>query len=1092
MRKRACVHAVLAIFLGVGLAACGSRQPETDLAPVTATSSPVANASVAGQVVDEFHGFLRFEHLGLEDGLSQSSVNTILQDQQGFLWFGTQDGLDRYDGYTFKVYRPDLNDPNSLSDRWITKLIQDTSGDIWIGTRLGGLNQFDPRTNTFTHFVHDPGDLTSISSDNIFSLLQDSSGNLWIGTEKGLDLYDPQNRTFSHFRHYLPNPEDPNSQISAEVNVIYQDAAGTIWLGTNNGLESFNSTNQLFRTYARDPNTKAIPGSYAVFSIDAAADGGIWVGSNTGLAHFDPVSSQFTQFFPSPSSSGTRVDTNVTAVFDDLTGTVWAGTDEGLIRLDSLTLKTTFYRHNAAILDSLASDRVLSIFCDRGGVLWIGTNGGGVDKYDRGRDKFYYYRNDPGDPNSLSNNNVLHIFIDPSEIAWIGTDGGGLNRFDPVAERFTHYLHDPDNPDSLNSNTVWSVYRDQYGTLWVGTEAGLDQFDEKTGKFLHHVHDSQNPSSVAGNKVVTIGEDRKGLLWIGSNAGLDRFDRLSGAFFHYRSTNDIDQVTQDQVVTFYEDGNSNFWVGTFNKGLYRIDWKTNRYYYYQYNSQLSGSLSNNSVMDITQDRDGNIWVATAGGGLDKYLPATDSFKIYTEADGLPNAVLYSVVEDASGSLWLSTNFGLSRFDPRNEIFRNFSVSDGLQSNEFDRGAYAIGQNGAIYFGGVNGLNVFFADRIQDNKYTPPLVLDSITQDGVPIQAQLLKNGSRSISLNWPKNSFEFELAALSYAEPGKNQYAYMLENFETSWNIIGTNRTGRYTNLPSGTYALKVKASNNDGVWSEPVTAMDITIVPPFWQTWWFRGLAAGLLVLFVFGGYQIRTKSIQHRNQQLERLVQERTREIEILFEKTKELAVIEERNRLARDLHDSAKQKAFAALAQLGTANGTVTHNLAVGKEHIKEAENLVYEVIQELTFLIQEMYPLALKEKGLINSLREYIFEWENRTDIRINFRILDETRLPINIEQALYRIVQESLANVARHSHATRADLSVDYRESDVTVVIADNGCGFDPSSKSSGIGLRLIRERAESIGGQVTIESLAGSGTKIMIRVPHPTDPDSGG
>jgi signal transduction histidine kinase/ligand-binding sensor domain-containing protein len=1082
MRKKACVNALAVILLGFVLIACGRKLPGSLPAPIPAATSPVVQTTTTNPVAEELHGYFRFDHLSLEDGLSQSSVNTILQDQQGFMWFGTQDGLDRYDGYTFKIFRPDLNDPNSLSDRWITKLYQDRDGIIWIGTRLGGLNKLDPNTNIFTHFEHDPKDLKSISSNQVTSVIQDSSGALWIGTNAGLDQFDPASGIFTHYQHYRPNSEDSNNQTSPEVKTLHQDTTGVIWLGTNNGLESFDPANQLFRTYPREPNKNLE--SDIVLTIVAATDGGMWVGTNNGLAYFDPIKKQYKQYLSAFEISGEITYSGINAVYDDQAGTVWVGMENGLISLDGQTGKTTSYHHNAAIPDSLSSDIILSIFKDRGGELWIGTYGAGINKHDRGWDKFAYYRNDPRSPTSLSNNMVLTIFVEPSGVAWIGTDGGGLNRFDPGTEIFTHYLHNSANPDSLNSNSVWSVYRDHLGTLWVGTEAGLDQFDEKTGQFIHRFHNSLDPASIAGYMVVAIGEDREGSLWIGTQAGLDRFDRKLNKFIHYRSNDDINGVMQDQVVTFFEDRNLNFWVGTFNKGLFRVNRETNKYTFYQNDPDNPDSLSSNSVMDIAEDGDGNLWVATAGGGLNRYLPASDSFKAYTEKDGLPNSVVYSVVQDDAGKLWLSTNFGISRFDPRNETCRNFTVDDGLQSNEFNMGAYAVGRDGAIFMGGINGLNTFFPSHIQDNTFIPPVVMTSITQDRQPIQIQSAPEVTRTITLNWPKNSFEFEMAALSFAEPGKNQYAYMLENFDETWNIIGTDRTGSYTNLRGGTYTLKVKAANNDGIWSQAATAMNITIVPPFWQTWWFRGGMVGLLALLVLGGFQIRTKSIQHRNQQLEKMVQERTHEIEVLFEKTKELAVIEERNRLARDLHDSAKQKAFAALAQLGTAVSTVPHNLSQGQKHIKEAENLVSDVIQELTFLIQEMYPLALKEKGLINSLREYVFEWENRTDIRCNVRILGEIRLPIKAEQALYRIVQESLANIARHSHATQVELSVDYHDSDVTLTITDDGCGFDPVTKSSGIGLRLIRERAESVGGQATIESLVNCGTKVIVRVPR--------
>jgi signal transduction histidine kinase len=469
--------------------------------------------------------------------------------------------------------------------------------------------------------------------------------------------------------------------------------------------------------------------------------------------------------------------------------------------------------------------------------------------------------------------------------------------------------------------------------------------------------------------------------------------------------------------------------------------------------------------------------------LNKFDPETDSFTALTERQGLPNNFIYCIIPDEQGNLWLTTNFGLSRFDPRTEIFENYTTSDGLQSNEFNSGACARSANGNIYVGGTLGINLFNPSKIRASSYIPPIALTSLTQNEKTVQITISVESIQEVVLKWPKNSFEFEFTSLSFADPQKNQYAYMLEGLDTNWNDIGNKHEGRYTNLPGGEYNLRLKGSNNDGVWNETGATIKITVIPPFWQTWWFYTFAGLMAIVSIWGGYRLRIHGIESHRHELEREVQERTREIERLFEQTKELAIIEERNRLARDLHDSAKQKAFAALAQIGTAGGIIQNNPKAAHEHLNEAENLVYDVIQELTFLIQEMYPLALKEKGLATSIREYLYEWENRTDIPVNAQIKGEQRLPLKMEQAIYRISQESLANVARHSHATRVEVIMDYGKDAICLSISDNGRGFDPKQKPNGIGLRSIRERAESIGGQVTIESTIGKGTCVNVTIP---------
>jgi signal transduction histidine kinase len=679
-------------------------------------------------------------------------------------------------------------------------------------------------------------------------------------------------------------------------------------------------------------------------------------------------------------------------------------------------------------------------------------------------------------------------------------------------------------------------------------------------------------------------------------------------------------------------------------GLNRFDPKTRSFTRFQNRPGDVKSLSNDSILSIYQSKDGTIWVGT-GGGLNRYDFMTNTFTSYTERDGLPNNVIHGILEDTENNLWLSTNYGLSHFDPRLDIFRNYTVSDGLQSNEFSSNAHSLSTRGEMFFGGINGFNSFNPMKLTYDEYVPPVVLTSLTQNGEPLDTKVRAESLNEITLYWPQNSFEFEFAALSYGQPNKNQYAYRLENFENEWNAIGTKHSSRYTNLPAGEYTLLIKGSNSDGVWNDSPLRIKVTVVPPVWQTMWFR-IVLGLGVASVIAaGYRLRLAAIQRRNRELEQVVQQRTSElkkrntemealyqadekilrtvslnqvfqtlvtvaVEILnadcsivlawdeevtrvvprvssgfskktldvmkfskgegivgkvlatgqpiiveklnpkdlrpdvraaileegiqsfvhlpikvdekviavfnvgftrpnainddivrlytalvqraslsianmelFEQTKDLAVMEERNRLARDLHDSAKQKAFAALAQLGTVNGMLKINVNGIKPHITEAETLVYEVIQELTFLIQEIYPIALQEKGLATTLREYIFEWENRNDIAANLSVRDERPLPLETEQAIYRVIQEALANVSRHSHAKRVDVSLVYSGSSLQVVIADNGCGFDLNQKAKGMGFRSMRERLGSIRGTIQTQSATGQGTRVIVQVP---------
>jgi len=1188
---------------------------------------------------------IRFEQFSLEEGLSQSSVNVILQDRLGFLWFGTQDGLNRYDGYSFKIYKPDVDDPNSLSDRWVTSLTEDRFGYLWIGTRLGGLNRYNPVTGKFKHFTHDNTDVESLGNNQISTLLADEEG-LWIGTDFGLDFYNYETEKFSHYR---ASSDDPFSLSSNLVSTIFKDSSSTLWVGTKNaGVNIYNENKNSFQAFKYSEDVATSLSNNRVFSIAEGKSGTLWVGTANGINRFEVAGKYFTRFNNSEDDPDSLAGNSVDTIYKDRSGGLWIGTNNGLDRLNEIDGKFTHYQNQVGVSNTLSNNSINSIYEDNSNVLWVGTEGGGVDKYNRQQDKFIYYRHNPDDPNSLSGNLIFPITVDAKGIVWIGTNRG-LDRFDPAANQFTHFQHDITNEHSLGSDDVIALHMDHKGVLWVGMIQGLDQLDPITGIFTHIQLDALNPNSISNTPIYAIYEDPAGNIWLGSGRGLYVYNDLDKSFTPYE-TEQIDSsgFAGDQIDVIFEDNKHNYWVGSLNDGLKRIDPHKDGIIQYKYDADDITSIGNDSITSITQDKNGTLWVGTFGGGLNRYNPETDSFTRFTEKNGLPNDVIYGMLEDDSSNLWISTNFGLSRFNTKSMAFRNFTASDGLQSNEFNQNAFAKDQKGKLYFGGINGLNIFLPKEIKDFPQPPNLALTSITLDGAPLNSNRTTEYLQEITLAWPQNSFEFEFAALAYGQPAKNQYSYILKGFDTDWQNIGSQRNGRYTNLPGGSYTLILRGSNSDGIWNEQGQSIKVTIIPPFWETWWFRSLFLLILGAAITRGYRWRVKSIERRSHELENIVQKRTSDLQKrtdeiealyeaderilrnvtlhqtfqtlvdvstsilkadrsvvfawndeqqkimplvshgflsetlyalnfeggegmvgkammtgspvivsdldlkslrgdiqtvirneniqsfahfpivldgktiavfnvaytrpnalnedairlftalvnraslsianmeLFEQTKDLAVVEERNRLARDLHDSAKQKAFAALAQLGTANGILKTRPEAVKSHLKEAETLVSEVIQELTFLIQEIYPIALQEKGLPITLREYVFEWENRNDTEVKLTVRNERSLPLETEQAIYRIIQEALANVARHSRAKRVEVSLVYEMDSLQALIADDGCGFDMEQRANGMGFRSMRERITSIRGTLQIQSAPGQGTRLIIQLPIKT------
>jgi len=1236
---------LIGLLFGLLIAACNGLEPVDTPAQASVIPTITNPQDVAQEdPLPNISGAIRFESLGLEDGLSQSTVLAILQDQFGFLWIGTEDGLNRYNGYTFKVFRPDLNNPDTISDRWVISLFEDSQGYVWIGTRQGGLNRYDPQTGKFSYYLHDRSNPDSISSNNVTAILETRKGELWVGTNYGLNLLDRETGKFQRFN----SDTDVSTTISSNlITSLFEDSRGILWIGTEDGrLNRFNSATKNFISYVYDPkNYTAVKGK-SINSIVEDHNGDLWIASYDGLQRFKPIDSSFTAYKHSRAEPSSLVSDTILSLYLDRSNTLWAGTNEGLDRFVPDTNSFVHYQHNPSDQTSLDNNNVLSIYEDKGGVLWVGTFGGGLNKFNKGQSKFAYYHHEPNNPNSLSVNHIFPIYADLNGNVWIGTYGGGLNRFNPRLGLFTHYLHEPENPSSIPSNDIYSVYVDNSGTLWVGTAEALSRRNPSSVNFTHYTNNPANPQSLAGGPVRVIYQDSKGFLWIGTANGLNLLDTSSGKFTHFQNNlSKPESISSNNITAIYEDRDGVLWIGTFDNGLNRFKRDTGTFVRYQRNRDDPQSLSDDSISAIYQDRDHNLWIATAGGGLNLYHPESNTFQHYTEKDGLPNNVIYGILEDELGHLWLSSNYGLSRFDPKQGTFRNYTDSDGLQSNEFNMGAFAKGLDGIMYFGGINGLNAFYPSEVKDNIYAPPVILTSFTPGGQPDPSLPQAEELNQITLGWPNNNFAFEIAALSFAEPGRNQYAYKLEGFDKDWNYVEASREGRYTNLAGGTYTLRFMGTNNDGIWNESDQAIQITVIPPFWQTWTFRILITFTIVALGIIAYRVRVHSIESQNLQLESTVRERTsalqkrteelealysgdekiiraitlnqvfqaivevavntlhadrcavfvwderqtlvlprvshgfmpetmkvlhfgkeegmigkvletgiplitRELEAetlrpevrtaivaegihsllnlpikvneqtigvfnvaftqpgaviedtvrlytalvqraaisvenmqLFEQTKELAVIEERNRVARDLHDSAKQKAFAALAQLGAVSGIFKSDPANAWSHLSEAENLVYEVIQELTFLIQEMYPMALKEKGLATTLREYVFEWENRNGVMIDLAIQNARRMPLETEQAIYRMIQEALANVARHSQAEQVNVSLVYNSDTVTLSVEDNGLGFDSKHKLAGMGLRIIKERAESIGGQACVESEPGKGTKIMITAP---------
>lgn len=803
-----------------------------------------------------------FTQLSIEEGLSQSIVECITQDNRGFMWFGTEDGLNRFDGYNITVLRHNSKDPNSLSYNEIRSLLADRSGILWIGTFHGGLDSYDPISRQFTHYRHDPNDSTSLSHNIVHTIYEDRSGVLWAGTSGGLNRFDAQSGSFVRYQH---DPGDPNSLGDGAIHAICEDQSGALWVGTDGGgLNKFDAPNNRFIRYTVDPNDSNTLSHNSVRSLHADQSGILWVGTNGGgLDKLDIAGERFTHYHHDPGDRHSLSHDQVYSIYEDQSGILWIGTNGGgLNKFYKETGKFIRYMNDPNDLNSIGYNEIRVIYEDRSGVIWIGTYGGGVNKFDRKRKRFNLYRPDLGNPNSLSQDIVWTIYEDAKGLLWIGTHGGGLDRFDRSNGRFTHYFHDPADPSSISGNIVRVVYEDRSGTLWVGTHGGgICSFDRRTERFTAYHHVPGDPGSLSHDEIRSMYEDRRGMLWIGTNGGgLNKFDRTAGRFTTYRNDPaDSNSLSNDFVRVIHEDARGNFWIGTQGGGLNKFDRERETFTHYRADIEDSTALNNDFIFSIHEDNSGILWMGTWGGGLNKFDPARGIFKSYTTADGFESDAIYGALEDDQGNLWISSNNGLSRFDPRTEAIKNYSVEDGLQSNEFNGGSFFKSKSGEMFFGGIYGFNSFYPQEITDNPYPPQIVITSFLKMNKEADLPAPISELEELTLSYQDYIFAFEFAALDYAAPRKNLYAYKMEGLHGDWIYTDSSkRFATFTTLSPGRYTFRVKGSNNDGVWNAEGTSIRVIITPPFWSTWWFRGMLVLSVLSIAYALYRWRLGSVR------------------------------------------------------------------------------------------------------------------------------------------------------------------------------------------------------------------------------------------
>jgi len=833
-----------------------------------------------------------FDRISIEDGLPHYSVISMFQDRQGFLWIGTVKGLARYDGYSFKTFVHNPEERISISSSAISAITEDRQGGIWVGTWGGGVNRFNPETETFQHYLHDANNPQSLSHNTVRAITIDNQGNLWVGTSSGLNRFNPETETF---QHYLHDANNPNSLSHDHVRTITEDIQGNLWIGTSSGLNRFNPEKETFQHYLHDANNPNSLSHDHIRSITADREGNLWVGTlGGGLNRFDPHTEIFHHYRHDANNPNSLSDDNVMTITEDRQGNLWVGTmDYGINRFNSETKTFQHYLYNANNPRSLSDDTVFSISKDRQGGIWVGTRRG-LNRLHPQTKTFQHYRHDPNNPNSLSHTGVFAITEDRQGSIWIGTRAGGLNRFNLETETFQHYRHDANNPNSLSHDYVRSIAVDSQGELWVGTwDEGLNRFNPQTETFQHYTHDANNPHSLSDNRVTSITEDSLGNLWVGTwGGGLNRFNPETETFQHYRhDANNPNSLSHDMVFSISEDRQGHLWVGT-RHGLNRFNPETETFQHYLHDANNPNSLSDDNVMTITEDRQGGIWVGTSDG-LNLLDKQSNTFKRF---DLMNNESIYNIEEDNQGQLWLSSNYSLSRLNPKTGGFKKYDEGNGLQGDEFVLGSSLKSHTGEMYFGDSSGFHRFSPLKITDDLEPPKVTFTDLLISNQSVAIGINSNNTSSfenvftldkaihstkiLTLNHQQNMVTFEFSTLHFTNPKKHQYAYKLEGFDKQWiKTDHKNRRATYTNLPAGEYIIRVKASNGDGVWNEKGASLKITVLPPFWKTWWAYSFYYLILISLIWWFVRTQRKKVQFEreiNQQLEQKVAERTSELE------------------------------------------------------------------------------------------------------------------------------------------------------------------------------------------------------------------------
>jgi ligand-binding sensor domain-containing protein/two-component sensor histidine kinase len=1030
-----------------------------------------------------------FRQLTDADGLSQSTIFAMIQDRDGYLWLGTIDGLNRYDGYGFRVYVNDPSDDASISDNFISAMYEDSDGLIWIGTVNGYLNSFKKKTEVFKkYFINDffsriistdanfyeyPLAFSRNQINTITAITEDEDGFLWIGTwGNGMMKFDKKKNKGIH---YYNDPYNQFSLSSNRIIDILSDRNKDIWIATfggglnklvRNNKSEIEETN--FLIYRSNEKNKFSISDDKTITLFEDKDGNIWIGTfYGGLNKLDsnnkalsPDRARFNSYRKSNGLNSGISDNTVMAINQDFEGYLWIGTFGGGI--DRFDIDTEIFINFSKISvqqNSFTDDEILSLFVDRSGILWAGSHlGEGVTKIQKYFSKFESVNSRSAGRLKLNDDVVWSLYKDSKDNLWVGTYRGGANVLNSTINQTRVYRIMPDQMTGISDNHIRSFAEDRFGNIWVGTySGGLNRIDKSGQKVEVFKNIPGNSNSLSANQVLDIFVESENTIWIATfGGGLNKLtfsENTSGVpnFQPYKHDPfNPHSISDDRVYCILKDSKENFWVGTYGGGLNKFDSEKGIFEVVSLDPQSSQSAFNDKILSLYESSNGMLWIGTSGNGLNQFDPIANTVMNFSLAQGLTSSVVYGILEDSKANLWLSTDNGIFLLNTKTEKFAQFGIEDGVQSLEFSGGAYFKDLDGIMYFGGINGFNYFNPDSITVDQYVPPVVISGIKVMDVKVNGK-----PNELILSYDQNFISIEFSALDFSIPKRNRYSYILEGFQKSWSFTeGSNRTAIYTNLPAGEFTFMVKGTNSDGIWSENAASIRIIINPPYWQTWWFITLIVIIIVFFIYYLGTIRVKN------QLE-------------IEKLK--------LKIASDLHDNigAGLTEISILSEV--AERSEGHSSSIVKKDLQKISETARQLVDSMSDIVWVVNPQRDSLHDLIVKLKDSYNEFFS--SIGISFQVnnvekSDDIKLPMDYKQNLLLMFKEAINNAIKHSGCKKLVLEASYKNDIIEIILKDDGTGFEINKVKFGNGIKNMENRANKIKGKLSCKSEVGVGTTV--------------